>query len=504
MPKLSRSDYYDLTRDMNWQLRYVDQDEAFPPEMAGAVLGIEPEGWWQWDEPYKLTYREYMRNQATKDTATYAVKSAISRSNLFHDIDPGWKAAITAHYGAIALPEYQGSIAEARMARFGRAASWRNMATFGTLDETRHGQIQLFFAHGLLGDSPQFDWAHKALHTNEWGVIAARSLFDDMFLANDALSMAIQLTFTFETGFTNLQFLGMAADAMHAGDVEFGALISSIQTDEARHAQQGEPTLRVLIENGQKAEAQRLIDVMFWRAWRIFGLLTGLSMDYYTPLEHRSMSFKEFMEEWIIRQFVDQFEDLGLEKPWYWDQFLAELDWWHHAIHLGVWTWRPTVWWNPDAGASVAEREWLTAKYPDWEQRFGPMWDVITNNVRNDEIGQTLPETLPVVCNLCQVPLATPAVPGATYLGPRSHMHEGRRYQFCSEPCQWIFQSDPDRYAGHTSIIDRFLAGEIQPPTLEGALAYMGLTPDVCGKDADDFAWAAAEPTPVRDLAAAN
>ena len=41
---------------------------------------------------------------------------------------------------------------------------------------------------------------------------------------------------------------------------------------------------------------------MFWRSWHIFALLTGLSMDYYTPLEHRTHSFKEFMNEWIIKQ----------------------------------------------------------------------------------------------------------------------------------------------------------------------------------------------------------
>src|SRR5262249_50839123 len=108
------------------------------------------------------------------------------------------------------------------------------------------------------------------------GAIALRHVFDDMFTANDAVSTAIQLTFTFETGFTNVQFLGMAADAMEMGDVEFSTLISSIQTDEARHAQQGEPTLRLLIQHGRKAEAQRLIDVMFWRSWRAFALLTGL------------------------------------------------------------------------------------------------------------------------------------------------------------------------------------------------------------------------------------
>ena len=44
--------------------------------------------------------------------------------------------------------------------------------------------------------------------------MAVRYLFDDMFVANDATSIALQLTFTLETGFTNLQFLGMAADAI--------------------------------------------------------------------------------------------------------------------------------------------------------------------------------------------------------------------------------------------------------------------------------------------------
>jgi toluene monooxygenase system protein A len=67
-------------------------------------------------------------------------------------------------------------------------------------------------------------------------------------------------------------------------------------------------------------------------------------MDYYTPLAHRSMSSKEFMLEWIVKQFIDQFRDLGLERPWCWDLFMQELDWLHHALHLGTWFQRRTVW----------------------------------------------------------------------------------------------------------------------------------------------------------------
>src|SRR4029077_105579 len=220
-----------------------------------------PTAWWTWDEPYKISYREYVRNQAEKEISVYSVRSALARSKFFENLDPGWKAAIIAHYGGFAMPEYMASFGEARMGRFGRAAAWRNMALLGTLDEVRHGQLQFSFPHALLKKEPRLDWAHKALHTNQWGAIALRNLFDDMLMANDAVSTAIQLTFIIETGFTILYFVGLAADAMETGDVKFSTLISSIQTDEARHAQQGEPTVRLLIQHGKKAEIQRLIDV---------------------------------------------------------------------------------------------------------------------------------------------------------------------------------------------------------------------------------------------------
>ena len=189
------------------------------------------------------------------------------------------------------------------MCRFGRAPGMRNMATFGMMDENRHAQIQLYFPHEYAPKDRQFDWAHKAYHTNEWAAIAARHAFDDLFMARSATDIAVMLTFAFETGFTNMQFLGLAADAAEAGDFTFASLISRIQTDESRHAQIGGPALQMLISNGRKAEAQKLVDIAIARAWRIFCILTGPSMDYNTPLEHRKQSFKEFMQEWIVGQF---------------------------------------------------------------------------------------------------------------------------------------------------------------------------------------------------------
>lgn len=487
MAILGRLDWYDIARTTNWTPKYVQEDELFPPEMSNS-MGLPMSAWETYDEPYKQTYPEYVKVQREKDAGAYSVKAALERSKMFENADPGWLSVMKVHYGAIARAEYSASTAEARMARFGKAPGMRNMATLGMMDEIRHGQIQLYFPHEHCSKDRQFDWAHKAYDTNEWGAIAARHMFDDMMTTRGAVGVALMLTFAFETGFTNMQFLGLAADAAEAGDWTFSNLISSVQTDESRHAQIGAPLVSVLVANGKKAEAQKMVDIGIWRAWKLFSVLTGPIMDYYTPLEHRKQSFKEFMQEWIVAQFERSLIDLGLDKPWYWDQFMEEIDYQHHGMHLGVWFWRPTVWWNPAAGVSPEEREWLEEKYPGWNATWGKNWDVITDNLLAGKRELSYPETLPVVCNMCQLPIN--ATPGAAWK-VRDHAldYNGRTYHFCSDGCQWCFEQEPERYAGHLSLVDRFLAGMIQPMNLAGGLQYMGLAPGEIGDDAHNYAW---------------
>lgn len=487
MANLGRLDWYDIARNTNWQPTYVQEDELFPPQMSGS-MGIPLPEWESYDEPYKQTYPEYVKIQREKDAGAYSVKAALERSNMFENADPGWLSVLKAHFGAIARAEYSASTAEARMARFGKAPGMRNMATMGMLDEIRHGQIQLYFPHEYCPKDRQFDWAHKAYDTSEWAILASRHMFDDMMTTRGAVDTALMLTFAFETGFTNMQFLGLAADAAEAGDWTFSNLISSVQTDESRHAQIGAPLVAILIKNGKKAEAQKMVDIGIWRAWKLFSVLTGPMMDYYTPLEHRKQSFKEFMEEWIVTQFERSLIDLGLDKPWFWDQFLEELNYQHHGMHLGVWYWRSTVWWNPAAGVSPEERTWLEEKYPGWNATWGTNWDVITDNLLAGKRELSYPETLPVVCNMCQLPIN--ATPGPTWKVRDFPLdYKGRTYHFCSEGCQWCFEQEPERYKDHLSLIDRFLAGMVQPMNLAGGLQYMALAPGEIGDDAHNYAW---------------
>lgn len=487
MAQLGRLDWYDIARTTNWTPKYVKESELFPPELSGD-MGIPMADWETYDEPYKQSYPEYVKVQREKDAGAYSVKAALERSKMFENADPGWLSVLKAHYGAIARAEYAAASAESRMARFAKAPGQRNMATLGMMDEIRHGQIQLFFPHEYVSKDRQFDWAFKAYDTNEWGAIAARHMFDDMMSTRSAVGVGLMLTFAFETGFTNMQFLGLASDAAEAGDWTFSNLISSVQTDESRHAQIGGPLIPILIKNGKKADAQRMVDIAFWRSWKLFSVLTGPIMDYYTPLAHRKQSFKEFMQEWIVGQFERSILDLGLDRPWYWEKFLEELDYQHHGQHLGVWFWRPTVWWNPAAGVTPDERVWLEEKYPGWNATWGSNWDVIIGNLVAGKRELTYPETLPVVCNMCNLPInATPGEAWKVRDFPLEH--KGRWYHFCSEGCKWCFEQEPERYEGHMSLIDRFLAGMVEPMNLAGGLQYMGLASGEIGDDAHGYAW---------------
>jgi toluene monooxygenase system protein A len=491
MARMPREEWYEVARDVDWTLTYVDDEAVFPEWMSGTGK-VPREAWSKWEEPYKVTYPEYVATQREKESGAYGVKAALQRSSVFDNLDEGWKSVAKAHFGGVAIVEYTAALGELRMARFGLSPKWRTMSVFGALDEIRHTQLSLFFPHELLakGD-PQYDWAHKAYHTNDWGMIAARATFDGMMIGANVVDVAIQLPFTFETGFTNVQFVALASNALDSGDINFANMISSIQTDEARHSQQGGPTLEILMEHDPK-RAQWIVDKTFWASARLFSILTGPGMDYYTPLEHRKQSYKEFMQEWIVDQFLRSIQDYGLKKPWYWQEFLDGLETWHHSLHLGVWFWRPTVWWKPQGGVSKAEREWLSEKYPNFEQQFGPIWDQLIANINNGAMEKTLPETLPWLCNFCHLPVGTAAAPNNPKYHVRSYSltNNGYTYHFCSKVCRQIWWEDRDTQH-QTTVIERLLGGEIQPPTVEGILGWMGLTPETMGDDAYNYRWAA-------------
>jgi toluene monooxygenase system protein A len=284
----------------------------------------------------------------------------------------------------------------------------------------------------------------------------------------------------FETGFTNLQFIGLTSMAKQAGDKLFERMLQSIQTDEARHAQIGHPVLAKLIER-DPARAQRLVDKWFWRSFRFFAVVTGFAMDYLTPLAARRASFKEFVEEWVVDQFQASLHELGLQRPKYWQAFLDALPIYHHMVYASAYTYRATTWFD-FVVPGPEERQWLADKYPQTWPLLSPVWQNISERWRAAGPGLEwfTHGTTPVsFCNLCQLVLCggTPSHNSAVFV-----QRGERRYVFCSEPCRELFEAEPERYAQHLGIVERILSGKA-PANLLELLHYFGLSEQSWGRD---------------------
>ncbi|MCG3109203.1 hypothetical protein L3N51_01493 [Metallosphaera sp. J1] len=249
-PRLpTRDEYYELANRLEWTPKYVSEEELFPVDMTG-VPNL-PIGVWEelYNAPYRVTYREYVKNQREKDQRFFAVREAGLRSELVKKLDQTYhQGSFCFHINAVPIPEYTASIAESRMARFGKSGEWRNLSTFGSMDEVRHAQLQLLMAHDNVQVNPKFASAHKMFWEDGWLPIAARSFFDDTITGTTAIEFALLTTFAFETGFTNLQFIAFAAMANKSNDYVFSTATQSIQTDESRHAQIGHPVLKVFVD----------------------------------------------------------------------------------------------------------------------------------------------------------------------------------------------------------------------------------------------------------------
>jgi toluene monooxygenase system protein A len=478
--RLKREDWLPLARKLDWEFSYVREQDVFPEVPSGRPW-LPHDAWAHWNEPYHTTYAEYVTNQCEKDRTVYAVRDAFAQLDGYAKLSAPWMNGLKLHSALLPLAEFAAVVGGLRGARFGRDGAWRAACTFGALDETRHTHIPLLLMHELVRWDPQFDWTHKFYHTNNWVSIAARHMTDELLLASNPIEFAIATNFVFETGFTNVQFVGLASVAREAGDSVFEAMNQSIQSDETRHSQIGNPVLETVLAH-DPAYVQYLLDKWFWRSWQLFAVVTGFTMDYLTPLPQRTRSFKEFMQEWVLDQYVRTLDEYGLARPWYWDTFMEALDNYHHMVYASAYTYRSTVWFDM-AVPSPEERAWLRSKYPDSWNAFDAVWDRVTDRWREaDPENDFAVHGTSIVgfCDLCQLVLCngTPTKNHATTL-----TREGKKYIFCSAPCRWIFEREPERYAGHRDIVKRVLAGEAPANLIAMLTRYFGLTYETWGKD---------------------
>jgi toluene monooxygenase system protein A len=163
--------------------------------------------------------------------------------------------------------------------------------------------------------------------------------------------------------------------------------------------------------------------------------------------------------------------------------------------YLSAYSYRATTWFN-FVVPSPEERDWLRQKYPKYWAQFDSNWDQIVERWKMTDPGNDFGvhgTAIVSFCSTCQLILCngTPEKNSANTL-----LYKDQKYIFCSDPCRWIFEKEPERYAGHQDIVKRVLAGEAPANIVALLRRYFGLSFETWGKDAcgGEYPWLKREP----------
>src|SRR5450755_3814362 len=102
MTLLNRDDWYDISHDLDWTPSYVEEQDAFPVEWSGTA-GVPKEAWQSWEEPFRVSYRDYVMVQREKEAGVAGVREALKRARIYEKLDPAFAAVSHFHMGALGL-----------------------------------------------------------------------------------------------------------------------------------------------------------------------------------------------------------------------------------------------------------------------------------------------------------------------------------------------------------------------------------------------------------------
>ena len=95
---------------------------------------------------------------------------------------------------------------------------------------------------------------------------------------------------------------------------------------------------------------------------------------------------------------------------------------------------------------SEKDMEWLSAKYPDtFDKYYRPVWE---HYAKEQAEGKRFYNgTLPMLCQVCQVPMFFTEPDDPTKIAYRESEYKGMKYHCCSDGCKHIFDNEPEKYS---------------------------------------------------------
>jgi phenol hydroxylase P3 protein len=437
-----REKYQKFTRDLGWEPSYQSQSALFP-QME--FEGIHIHDWSKWEDPFRLTVDAYWKYQAEKERKLYSIIDAFAQNNgQLNVTDARYVNALKLFLTGVSPLEYAAHRGFAMAGRQFAGVGAQVACQMQSIDELRHVQTQI---HTISQYNKFFngfhDWQH--MHDRVWYLSVPKSFFDDAMSAGP-FEFITAISFSFEYVLTNLLFMPFMSGAAYNGDMATVTFGFSAQSDESRHMTLGLEVIKFMLEQDERNVpiVQKWIDKWFWRGYRLLALVS-MMMDYMLP--KRVMSWQEAWEMYFEQNGGALFEDLsryGIRMPKHWEVTVKEKSRLSHE----VWS----VFYNYDHAAAFHswlpdehEMQWLAEKYPaTFDKYYRPRfehWQSIA-----DQGGRWYNNTLPMLCQTCQIPMAFTEPDDPTTICYRSSDYKGTKYHFCSDGCKDIFDDEPEKY----------------------------------------------------------
>lgn len=437
-----REKYQRMTRDLAWEPSYEDKSDIFPQtDFEGIII----HDWDKWEDPFRLTVDAYWKYQAEKERKLYAIIEAFAQNNAQLNVtDARYINALKLFLTGVTPLEYAAHRGFSMAARNFAGAGAQVSLQFQSIDELRHAQTQM---HTISHYNKYFNGFHDPAHMHDrvWYLSVPKSFFEDAMTAGP-FEFVTAISFSFEYVLTNLLFMPFMSGAAFNDDMATVTFGFSAQSDESRHMTLGLEVIKFMLEQDERniPIVQKWIDKWFWRGYRLLTLVS-MMMDYMLP--KRIMSWKEAWEMYFEQNGGALFDDLsryGIRMPKYWEVSVKEKERLSHEAWSIFYNYGHAAAfhsWMPEE----SEMTWLAEKYPDtFDQYYRPRYEHW--KAHQDEHGRWYNNTLPQLCQLCQIPMAFTEPDDPTEICLRHSEYKGEQYHFCSDGCKDIFDDEPEKY----------------------------------------------------------
>jgi len=439
------------------------------------------------EEQFKLTARDYSRMEAEKDDRQYgSLLDSLARLQAARRVEPRWGEMMKLLAGALELGEYSAMCGSAILFDTAPSPELRNGYLNQVEDEVRHTTQTQYLAKYFASqyhDPAGFTDMRRHRYINPLFAPDLQAL-GETFCAGDPVFTSLSLQLVAEACFTNPLIVAMTEWSAANGDEVTPTVFLSIQSDEMRHMANGYQTIVSVSHDAENMNyLQSDLENAFWLQHRFMTPVIGAGFEY--GAVHRLEPWSSVWDRWVYEDWggiwLGRLGKFGIQSPRNLADAKRDAYWGHHYTYAAAYSVWPLMGFRMDMPHS-RDMDWFEHNYPGWHREVGHLYDAWRGIGVTDPAHRTLPlETLLqaganlYICRVCQFPAVTPTL-GEAAANLRILGHGGRKHALCSQWCERMFLTEPERYQAE-NLLELFDGWELSRIVeAAGAVRSDGLT----------------------------